>query len=389
LLGLWYERGSVLVFVDKQEKCDQLFQELLKLGYPCLSLHGGKDQVDRDHTLHEFKTGIKTVMIATSVAGRGLDVPDIVCVINYNCPNHIEDYVHRVGRTGRAGRKGTAYTFISQREDQYAPSMVKVLQKAGQEPPAELAELAKQFKEKVARGEAHWGASGFEGKGFTFDASELNETQKVASMQKKAYEREQGIMAADAGDEADDEDDDGDVAGELGPITGAGAGAVAGALVPAVGGAAGAVAAPPPAPTPPVITADMTPLERARAIAASIAANKAAAAAAAAAAAGSGTVIPAAATVLGASASGGVVGPTAASAGPVDAAAALARAKLLAVQLAAGKGIATAAGAAGGIAGAGGNLGTSGVPATEYFSDELEINDYPHQVHDTFLYECL
>ena len=57
LLGVWYEKGSVLVFVDKQEKCDQLFQELLKLGYPCLSLHGGKDQVDRDHTLHEFKTG--------------------------------------------------------------------------------------------------------------------------------------------------------------------------------------------------------------------------------------------------------------------------------------------------------------------------------------------
>lgn len=113
LLGIWYERGNVLIFVDKQEKCDQLFQDLLKSGYPCLSLHGGKDQLDRDHTLHEFKKLIKTVMVATSVAGRGLDVPEIVCVINYNCPNHIEDYVHRVGRTGRAGRKGTAYTFIS------------------------------------------------------------------------------------------------------------------------------------------------------------------------------------------------------------------------------------------------------------------------------------
>ena len=52
--------------------------------------------------------------MATSVAGRGLDVPDIVCVINFNTPNHIEEYVHRVGRTGRAGRRGTAYTFISQ-----------------------------------------------------------------------------------------------------------------------------------------------------------------------------------------------------------------------------------------------------------------------------------
>ena len=64
-------------------------------------------------------------MVATSVAGRGLDVPEIVVVVNYHCPNHLEDYVHRVGRTGRAGRKGTAYTFISSAEEQYAPLMAK------------------------------------------------------------------------------------------------------------------------------------------------------------------------------------------------------------------------------------------------------------------------
>lgn len=128
LLGIWYERGNILIFVDKQEKCDQLFTDLLKAGYPCLSLHGGKDQLDRDYTIHEFKTLIKTVMVATSVAGRGLDVPEIVCVINYNCPNHLEDYVHRVGRTGRAGRKGTAYTFLAPSEDQYAHIMIKALQ---------------------------------------------------------------------------------------------------------------------------------------------------------------------------------------------------------------------------------------------------------------------
>jgi ATP-dependent RNA helicase DDX46/PRP5 len=57
LLGLWYEQGSILVFVDKQDHCDQLFHDLLKHGYPCVSLHGGKDQMDRDHTLQEFKTG--------------------------------------------------------------------------------------------------------------------------------------------------------------------------------------------------------------------------------------------------------------------------------------------------------------------------------------------
>jgi ATP-dependent RNA helicase DDX46/PRP5 len=193
LLGLLNERGSVLIFVDKQEKCDQLFQDLLKSGYPCLSLHGGKDQLDRDHTLHEFKSGVKTVMVATSVAGRGLDVPDIICVINYNCPNHVEDYVHRVGRTGRAGRKGVAYTFLLPSEDQYAPMMKTILEKAQQPVPIEIEEMAKGFKEKVEKGEAQWASSGFVGKGFTFDASEMNETQKLASMQRRAYEIEQGI----------------------------------------------------------------------------------------------------------------------------------------------------------------------------------------------------
>jgi len=170
-----------------------------------LSLHGGKDQVDRDHTLHEFKTGIKTVMIATSVAGRGLDVPDVVCVINFNTPNHIEDYVHRVGRTGRAGRKGTAYTFLSPLEDQYSTVCIKALERAGIEVPSEVRELHTAYCTKVDRGEAKAMHSnfGFSGKGFTFDAEEMNESQKIQALQRKAYEREQGIVVPedDGGDE--------------------------------------------------------------------------------------------------------------------------------------------------------------------------------------------
>lgn len=171
--------------------------QLLNAGYPCLSLHGGKDQVDRDHTLHEFKTGIKTVLVATSVAGRGLDVPDIVCVINFNAPNHIEDYVHRVGRTGRAGRKGTAYTFLSPQEEQYTSVCIKALERAGLEVPVEVRQMHDAYSLKVDRGEAKAinSYSGFSGKGFTFDAEEMNEQQKIQALQKKAYEREQGIVS--------------------------------------------------------------------------------------------------------------------------------------------------------------------------------------------------
>jgi len=305
LLGLWYEKGSVLIFVDKQEKCDQLFQDLLKLGYPCLSLHGGKDQVDRDFTLNEFKTGIKTVMVATSVAGRGLDVPEIVCVINYNCPNHLEDYVHRVGRTGRAGRKGTAYTFISSKEEQYSPVMVKVIEKAGQTPvPPDLLEMCAQFKNKVAKGEAHWSSSGFVGKGFTFDSSEMNETQKIASMQRRAYEIDQGLVPDSKGH------DDEDMEGDVGPSA--------------------------------LQMANMTPLEKAKALAASLAA-------------GGGPAV-----VMG---EGGVL--------KIDAQAAMAKARLIAQQmesLANNPSNLTAL-----------QLQLTGGVAASYYADELDINDYPFQ----------
>lgn len=69
--------------------------DLLRHGYPSLSLHGGKEQVDRDATIADFKSGVAPLLIATSVAGRGLDVKECVLVVNYSCPNHLEDYVHR------------------------------------------------------------------------------------------------------------------------------------------------------------------------------------------------------------------------------------------------------------------------------------------------------
>lgn len=105
ILGVWHDRGNALIFVDTQERCDEVFSDLMKAGYFALSLHGGMDQVDRDQTIADFKNKLRTIMVATSVAGRGLDVRDLVLVVNFNCPNHLEDYVHRVGRTGRAGNK--------------------------------------------------------------------------------------------------------------------------------------------------------------------------------------------------------------------------------------------------------------------------------------------
>jgi len=81
----------------------------------------------------DFKNKIKTILIATSVASRGLDVQDLKIVINYTAPHHYEDYIHRIGRTGRAGMKGYSYTFLSIEDLQYAPDILKAMMRSKQE----------------------------------------------------------------------------------------------------------------------------------------------------------------------------------------------------------------------------------------------------------------
>lgn len=192
---------KVLVFVDTQVKADSLYEQLMRCGYVSLSLHGGKEQEDRDSTISDFKRSDgPSVMVATGVAGRGLDVPSCACVINFSSPNHLEAYVHQVGRTGRAGKKGVAYTFVnSTDESKYAPIVVRALSEAGQSEniaPA-LKELSDLFKEKVKKGEAKWAGSGFKGKGYTYDSSELSEAQKLARLEKRQALIEAGMLDAD------------------------------------------------------------------------------------------------------------------------------------------------------------------------------------------------
>ena len=144
LLGDLYDKDEdarTLIFVDRQESADSLLRDLMRRGYPCMSIHGGKDQIDRDSTISDFKAGVVPVLIATSVAARGLDVKQLKLVVNYDCPNHMEDYVHRVGRTGRAGNIGTAVTFITEEQGRYAVDISKALKLSGQKIPDDIQKL--------------------------------------------------------------------------------------------------------------------------------------------------------------------------------------------------------------------------------------------------------
>jgi len=180
--------SCVLVFVDRQDAADRMYTDLMKAGYDCLALHGGMNQQDRDFTIDDFKRKVKNILVATSVAARGLDVKDLNLVINYDVPNHMEDYVHRVGRTGRAGNKGTAYTFITPSEDLYAVDIVKALELSSSPVPSDLKQLAEGFLEKRKTGQAvNVAGSGYGGKGFQFNEAEEKRKEEERRRQRKVY----------------------------------------------------------------------------------------------------------------------------------------------------------------------------------------------------------
>lgn len=215
LLGVWYEKGSTLVFVDRQDNADRIFRDLSKARYKCLSLHGGMDQADRDSAIVDFKNGDIKVLVATSVAARGLDVKNLTLVVNYDVPSHYEDYVHRVGRTGRAGHFGTAYTFITPDQEGFAPDLVRALElsarinveqeastedkesvkKAGDEAaaaavPERLRKMADTYELKRKAGIVkHGPSSGYGGRGFSFENNDEYDAAKnaIRKMQAKQY----------------------------------------------------------------------------------------------------------------------------------------------------------------------------------------------------------
>lgn len=104
----------VIIFVNQKKGCDVLARSLEKMGHNATTLHGGKSQEQREFALNGLKSGSKDILVATNVAGRGIDIPDVSMVINFDMAKNIEDYTHRIGRTGRAGKSGTAMTFVTQ-----------------------------------------------------------------------------------------------------------------------------------------------------------------------------------------------------------------------------------------------------------------------------------
>jgi superfamily II DNA/RNA helicase len=106
------EFEKVLVFARTKHSVQKLSDELVKRGVSSTAIHGNKNQTQRQRALNDFKDSRAKVLVATDVAARGLDIPNVSHVINFDAPSTHEDYIHRIGRTGRAGKLGKALTFI-------------------------------------------------------------------------------------------------------------------------------------------------------------------------------------------------------------------------------------------------------------------------------------
>ncbi|XP_051824483.1 probable ATP-dependent RNA helicase DDX53 [Antechinus flavipes] len=138
---------KVIIFVDRKIIADDISSDLSIRGIPVQSLHGSREQNDREQALNEFKEGVVKILIATDLASRGLDILDITHVYNFDFPQNIEAYIHRIGRTGRAGKSGEAITLLTKNDWKIAEELINILYRANQEVPPELISMARQYRQ--------------------------------------------------------------------------------------------------------------------------------------------------------------------------------------------------------------------------------------------------
>ena len=137
--------GLTLIFVETKRMADMLSEFLMVNNFPATSIHGDRTQRERETALATFRSGRTPIMVATAVAARGLDIPNVKHVINYDLPSDIDDYVHRIGRTGRAGNTGLATAFLNRGNKNIVRELLDLLQEANQEVPAFLVAISNEF----------------------------------------------------------------------------------------------------------------------------------------------------------------------------------------------------------------------------------------------------
>ncbi|SGZ50094.1 CIC11C00000000095 [Sungouiella intermedia] len=157
------ENSLTIVFTETKRMADYLADFLYDQGFPATAIHGNRTQYEREKALAAFKNGTAPILVATAVAARGLDIPNVQHVINYDLPNDIDDYVHRIGRTGRAGNVGIATSFFNRNNKNIVKDMIALLTEANQEIPDFLVRMSRESS--FGRGGGRGGGRGVLGGG--------------------------------------------------------------------------------------------------------------------------------------------------------------------------------------------------------------------------------
>jgi superfamily II DNA/RNA helicase len=168
---LWELDGQgihkMIIFAGTKKGCEELSNQISQMGYKTGAIHGDKGQDQRERALANLKQSQKFILVATDVAARGLDVPKLPAVLNFDMPEQLEDYVHRIGRTGRAGNKGLAISFFTPQKDcGNAKGLIDLLTKANQQVPDGLTKaLTMTPPEKTYYSKKNGGGGKGKGKG--------------------------------------------------------------------------------------------------------------------------------------------------------------------------------------------------------------------------------
>ncbi|KAI9370777.1 hypothetical protein BJX61DRAFT_535352 [Aspergillus egyptiacus] len=144
--------GLTLIFVETKRMADALSDFLINQRFPATAIHGDRTQRERERALEMFRSGRYPILVATAVAARGLDIPNVTHVINYDLPTDIDDYVHRIGRTGRAGNTGIATAFFNRGNRGVVRDLIDLLKEAHQEVPSFLESIAREGSGYGGRG---------------------------------------------------------------------------------------------------------------------------------------------------------------------------------------------------------------------------------------------
>ena len=175
--------GQTVVFAERKIFVDEIENYLFEQNLPVVAIHGGRDMRDRRDALDLFTTGRATIMVATDVAARGLDIPNVAHVINLDLPTDLDSYTHRIGRTGRAGHKGTATSFWNEANAPLLQQLLVHIRQTRQPIPEGLEEFQHQYEKPAGGGGGGYsgrkGGGGYSGRGGGFrNSRSYNNMQK-------------------------------------------------------------------------------------------------------------------------------------------------------------------------------------------------------------------